>query len=249
MKRDLNYYREQIDKTDDEILRLFKERLEIAEQIAGYKEENGIPIFDPQREQEKIADIIGKANSEIRPHAKKLYSTLFEISRAHQAAVIAPVKKKILVINGPNLNLLGIRETSIYGNQSYNDLVEFIRGVCAESDVQVEIFQSNHEGEIVDKIQEFALENGVGNFAEGENATAGSAGIVINPAAYTHTSIAILDALKAVGIPAVEVHLSDIGSREPYRRISYVREACAACFMGMGFEGYAEALRYLAENV
>ena len=138
--------------------------------------------------------------------------------------------KKILIINGPNINLLGLREPEIYGAQSYAGLLEFIKKAAAEAGFYAHCFQSNSEGAIVDEIQR----------AYGEYD-----GIVINPAAYTHTSIAIPDALKAVGIPAVEVHLSDIQKREAYRRISYTSEACIATVAGKGFEGYREAIKLL----
>jgi len=137
---------------------------------------------------------------------------------------------KILVINGPNINLLGLREPDIYGIKNYASLLEFIRDVAAQQGVNVECMQSNHEGAIVDAIQA-----AYGRFD----------GIVINPAAYTHTSIAILDALKAVAIPAVEVHLSKIHEREAFRHLSYAGQACEKTFAGMGFEGYAQAIRYL----
>ena len=137
---------------------------------------------------------------------------------------------KFLVINGPNLNMLGLREPSIYGERSYKALVELIETVCREEGIQVEVFQSNHEGAIVDKIQA-----AYGVFD----------GIIINPAAYTHTSVAILDALKAVSIPAVEVHISDVSTRESFRQISYAGMACIKTYMGHGFEGYAMAIRYL----
>ena len=137
---------------------------------------------------------------------------------------------KFLVINGPNLNILGLREPSIYGERSYKALVELIETVCRDEEIQVEVFQSNHEGAIVDKIQA-----AYGVFD----------GIVINPAAYTHTSVAILDALKAVSIPAVEVHISDVSTRESFRQVSYAGMACIKTYMGHGFEGYAMAIRYL----
>lgn len=137
---------------------------------------------------------------------------------------------KLLVINGPNLNMLGIREPDIYGKQDFSALEEFIRQAAAECGAEVELFQSNHEGAIVDKIQ----------WAYGK-----MDGIVINPAAYTHTSVAILDALKAVGLPAVEVHLSDVNAREEFRHISYAGMACEKSFIGMGFEGYRAAIQYL----
>ncbi|MGI6174105.1 MAG: type II 3-dehydroquinate dehydratase [Christensenellales bacterium] len=137
---------------------------------------------------------------------------------------------KVRVINGPNLNMLGIREPSLYGAQSYNDLVRFIEDAAAEIGLEVDCFQSNHEGEIVECIQ-----NALGVYDA----------IVINPAAYTHTSIAILDALKAVALPAVEVHLSDVSTREAFRQISYAGMACVKTYMGLGFEGYRQALLYL----
>lgn len=139
----------------------------------------------------------------------------------------------LLVINGPNLNLLGIREPNIYGDQSFSALERFIQAAAQESGVSVELFQSNHEGAIVDKIQ---------------SAYGRMHGIVINPAAYTHTSVAILDALKAVALPAVEVHLSDVNSREPFRQISYAGMACEESFIGLGFEGYRRAIQYLCQK-
>lgn len=138
---------------------------------------------------------------------------------------------KILVINGPNLNMLGIREPDIYGAQSFSALEEFIRKSASELSIDVTLYQSNHEGAIVDVIQ--AAYN---NYD----------GIIINPAAYTHTSVAILDALKAVAIPTVEVHLSDINTREEFRKHSYVSLIAKKTICGLGFEGYREALKYFA---
>ena len=138
---------------------------------------------------------------------------------------------KFLVINGPNLNLLGLREPAIC-SRDFAALQDFIRAAAREAGVEVELFQSNHEGAIVDAIQ----------------AAYGTAdGIVINPAAYTHTSVAILDALKAVALPAVEVHLSDVSAREPFRQISYAGMACVKTYMGLGFEGYRQAILYLKQ--
>lgn len=140
---------------------------------------------------------------------------------------------KFLVINGPNLNLLGLREPAIYGSRSFAALQDFIRASAADAGVEVDLFQSNHEGAIVDAIQ----------------AAYGTAdGIVINPAAYTHTSVAILDALKAVSIPTVEVHISDVDAREPFRQISYAGIACVKTIKGHGLEGYREAMLYLKER-
>ena len=139
---------------------------------------------------------------------------------------------KILVINGPNLNMLGIREPDHYGRETYADLVSKIKRYCDEMSVDVRQFQSNHEGELVDIIQ---------------SAYKNADGIVINPGAYTHTSIAILDAVKAVGIPTVEVHISKVEEREDFRQISYVRLACVKTITGRGTDGYIEAIKYLTE--
>lgn len=141
---------------------------------------------------------------------------------------------KLLVVNGPNINMLGIREPEVYGNGTYIDLCNLVDNYCREKDIEVEFFQSNHEGDIVDIIQ-----NAHDNFD----------GIIINPAAYTHTSIAILDALKAVGIPAVEVHISDVSKREDYRQVSFIREYCKKSIMGFGFKGYLMAVDYFVELV
>ena len=137
---------------------------------------------------------------------------------------------KILVLNGPNINMLGIREPGIYGKSTFADLLTLLAQTAQVEGIEIEQFQSNHEGCLVDKIQE-----AYGKFD----------GIVINPAAYTHTSVAILDALKAVGIPAVEVHISDVSQREDFRQISYARLACCKTIMGHGLEGYREAILYL----
>ena len=140
---------------------------------------------------------------------------------------------KLMIINGPNLNLLGVREPDIYGKRDFAALEAFIWDVCRENGIECELYQSNHEGTIVDIIQ-----SALGRFD----------GIVINPAAYTHTSVAILDALKAVALPAVEVHLSDVSVREPFRQISYAGMACEKTFMGLGFDGYREAILYLKDK-
>ena len=140
---------------------------------------------------------------------------------------------KILVINGPNLNFLGIREPDIYGKNTFADLLHLLSAWAEELRVEVEQYQSNHEGDLVDNIQQ-----AYGKFD----------GIVINPAAYTHTSVAILDALKAVAIPAVEVHISDVDAREPFRRISYAGMACKHTIKGQGFDGYRQAMQWLVEH-
>ena len=141
---------------------------------------------------------------------------------------------KLLVINGPNLNLLGLREPGIYGKGTLSDLEDFLREVGKTEGVELSFFQSNHEGAIVDAIQ---AAYGVMD------------GIVINPAAYTHTSIAILDALKAVSLPAVEVHISQVSEREPFRQVSYAGMACVRTYMGLGFEGYRQAILCLKDHL
>lgn len=139
---------------------------------------------------------------------------------------------KILVLNGPNINMVGIREPGIYGKQTFADLLAMLNRVADEENLEIEQYQSNHEGALVDKIQE----------AYGK-----VDGIVINPAAYTHTSVAILDALKAVSIPAVEVHISDVDSREPFRQISYAGMACVKTIKGQGLDGYRQAVLFLKD--
>ncbi len=140
---------------------------------------------------------------------------------------------KILVLNGPNINMVGIREPGIYGKQTFADLLQLLDDTAKELGVEFEQFQSNHEGALVDKIQE--------SYGKVD-------GIVINPAAYTHTSVAILDALKAVSIPAVEVHISDVDAREPFRQVSYAGMYCEKTVKGQGLQGYAVAMRYLWEK-
>ncbi len=141
--------------------------------------------------------------------------------------------KKLLIINGPNINMLGIREPGIYGEQSYATLQNRIREYAASRRIEVELYQSNHEGDLVDRIQQ---------------AYGNTDGIVINPGAYTHTSIALLDAVKAVSIPTVEVHISDVSKREDFRQISYIRLACVKTISGHGIEGYIEAMQFLLDG-
>lgn len=142
---------------------------------------------------------------------------------------------KILVINGPNLNMLGIREPKHYGSESYADLQEKIKRFCAENGIGVEIKQSNHEGDLVDFIQSAYFD--------------GTDGIVINPGAYTHTSVALLDAVKSVSLPCVEIHISDLASREEFRQISYIRAACIATVSGEGTNGYISAIKLLTNHI
>ena len=138
---------------------------------------------------------------------------------------------KLLVINGPNLNMLGIREPALYGSGTYDALCEKIKRYCEENQISVDFYQSNHEGSLVDRIQQAYFEQ--------------VDGIVINPGAYTHTSIALLDAVKSVSIPTVEVHISKVEEREDFRQVSYIRAACVATVTGKGFDGYLEAIDIL----
>ena len=140
---------------------------------------------------------------------------------------------KILVLNGPNINMLGIREPGVYGKQTFQDLLALLNNTATEFDLEITQYQSNHEGDLVDQIQQaYGIYDG----------------IVINPAAYTHTSIAILDALKAVSIPTVEVHISDVDSREAFRKVSYAGLACAKTIKGQGLDGYRQAIIFLKDN-
>ncbi len=140
---------------------------------------------------------------------------------------------KISVINGPNINMLGIREPKIYGKENYGELLKSVKKHCKDRGIRVSCYQSNHEGDLVDKIQ---------------SSYEKTDGIVINPGAYTHTSIALLDALKSVNIPTVEVHISAVEKREDFRQISYIRDACVKTITGKGINGYLEAIDFLAEN-
>lgn len=141
---------------------------------------------------------------------------------------------KLLVINGPNLNLLGLREPGLYGTVDYDGLVQMIQTACQQRGIEVRFYQSNHEGDLVDAIQQARFD---------------CDGIVINPAAYTHTSIAILDALKAVNLPAAEVHITDVTKREPFRQISYAGMACQGHFIGEGLQGYIHAVDFLQQKI
>lgn len=142
---------------------------------------------------------------------------------------------KIFVLNGPNLNLLGVREPAVYGSDSYDDLCGKIKAYCLEKNIEVELYQSNHEGQLVELIHKAFFEN--------------CDGIVINPAAYTHTSVALLDAVKAVSIPTVEVHISDVSAREDFRQVSYIRAACVDTVSGEGFDGYIHGIQILENHI
>lgn len=242
-KNRLDEYRKNIDDIDENVIELIINRMKVCEDIAHFKQSNNLPITDRKREKEKLKAIVSYTDK-ISEHIKvnnedmyKVFSQIFEMSKNMQETVIKNNRERaenfFLVINGPNINMLGKREPEVYGNKSFDDLNKFILETADRYNVSVSLFQSNHEGDIVDKIQE---------------APDLFDAIIINPAAYTHTSIAIMDALKAINIPSVEVHLSNICERENYRNISYVGMACVKTIMGMGFDGYEEAIKFLCEE-
>lgn len=243
---DISECRKRIDGIDEKILELFEERMDAAAEIASAKKGNGIGVTDLGREEEILRRISAKSSGELEGYSRMLFRFMIELSKERQRKVLeaegtkpesegAEAKKvKLLVINGPNINMLGTREPEIYGDITYEELIRNIARYAQELGAEADFFQSNHEGSIVDAIQK---------------AIHIYDGIIINPAAYTHTSIAIPDALKACNIPAVEVHISDPEIREDYRRVSYTREACIATVKGEGVEGYMHALSILMDKL
>lgn len=236
---ELNDIRNEIDKIDDEIAMLLDKRFALVEQVAAAKIGINKQVRDTAREESILARV-----SKSVMHADSVsavFKNIFSASRANQTDIILKNARKnsdthfkaIKVINGVNLNMLGIREPDIYGDKSYSALEQFIENSANELNLYVSVVQFNHEGDIVDEIQ---------------NCLNKYDGIIINPGAYTHTSVAIADALKAVNIPVVEVHLSDVDSREPFRKISYIAPIAIKTIKGHGFEGYKMALETFKEN-
>lgn len=248
---DLNDFRNRINEIDKQIIELFVERMRIAAKIAEAKAAQNLPILDSSREKAVLRHVKEKAGKEFKDYAETLYQTMFNVSKSYQSELMAvktPLtpeitagnygKKnhiKLLVINGPNINMLGIREKNIYGNETYDALLQLLEKTFQEINVRGEVFQSNSEGALVERIQ--------AAYSDGTD------GIIINPAAYTHTSVAILDALKAVSLPAVEVHISNVTKREAFRQVSYAGMACVKTIAGMGFHGYVEAVHFLADYI
>ena len=231
---DLNEAREIINRADEQIISALKERMAAVTEVARYKQEHNLPVLDEKREEKVLERVANMAGDDLGDMARELYKHIMALSRDYQTKMLGrDDKKRLLVLNGPNLNMLGIREPAIYGHQTYADLTAYIRQEADRLGIQVEIFQSNHEGALVEKIQ---------------SAYQHFDGIVINPAAYTHTSVAILDALKAVSLPTVEVHLSDVSAREAFRQVSYAGMACEKTYAGYGFEGYKLAMEYLCQR-
>lgn len=248
---DLNDFRNRINEIDNQMIELFVERMQTAAKIADVKAAQNMPILDSSREKAVLQYVKEKAGKEFAGYAETLYQTMFNVSKSYQSELMAmktPLsteiitkncgKKnhiKLLVLNGPNINMLGIREKNIYGDETYDSLLQLLEKTFQEIGVKGEIFQSNSEGALVERIQAAYSDR--------------TDGIIINPAAYTHTSIAILDALKAVSLPAVEVHISNVAEREAFRQVSYAGMACVKTIAGMGFHGYVEAVRFLADYI
>lgn len=231
---DLNEARSIINRADEQIVSALKERMRAVTEVARYKQAHNLPVLDEKREEKVLGRVAAMAGDDLGDMARELYKHIMALSRDYQTKMLGRDGKiRLLVLNGPNLNMLGIREPDIYGKQTYADLTAYIRAEAEKLGADVEIFQSNHEGALVEKIQ-----SALNRFD----------GIVINPAAYTHTSVAILDALKAVALPAVEVHLSDVNAREAFRHVSYAGMACEKTYAGHGFEGYRLAMEYLCRR-
>ena len=231
---DLNEARSIINRADEQIIAALKERMRAVTEVARYKQAHDLPVLDEKREEKVLERVAAMAGDDLGDMARELYRHIMALSRDYQTKMLGRDGKiRLLVLNGPNLNMLGIREPDIYGRQTYADLAAYIRAEAEKLGADVEIFQSNHEGALVEKIQ-----SALHHFD----------GIVINPAAYTHTSVAILDALKAVALPAVEVHLSDVSAREAFRHVSYAGMACEKTYAGHGFEGYKLAMEYLCQR-
>ena len=231
---DLNEARDIINRADEQIVSALKERMRAVTEVARYKQAHNLPVLDEKREEKVLERVAAMAGDDLGGMARELYRHIMALSRDYQTKMLGRDGRiRLLVLNGPNLNMLGIREPAIYGKQTYADLTAYIRAEAEKLGANVEIFQSNHEGALVEKIQ-----SALHHFD----------GIVINPAAYTHTSVAILDALKAVALPAVEVHLSDVSAREAFRQVSYAGMACEKTYAGHGFEGYKLAMEYLCRR-
>ncbi len=231
---DLNEARSIINHADEQIIAALKERMRAVTEVARYKQAHDLPVLDEKREEKVLERVAAMAGDDMSDMARELYRHIMALSRDYQTKMLGRDGKiRLLVLNGPNLNMLGVREPDIYGKQTYADLAAYIRAEAEKLGADVTIFQSNHEGALVEKIQ-----SALHHFD----------GIVINPAAYTHTSVAILDALKAVALPAVEVHLSDVSAREAFRQASYAGMACEKTYAGHGFEGYKLAMEYLCRR-
>lgn len=234
--KDISESRKNIEDIDRKMAELFEKRMRCSYEIAVYKQAKGIPILDSSREKALLERNESYIEAdELKPYYRQFMQDIMDISKQYQKSLYKEenAKIKIRVINGPNINMLGIREPDIYGRITYKELVRMIEEHAAAKDIYVEIMQSNHEGDLVDMLQDCHEKID---------------GIVINPGACTHTSVAILDALKAVDIPAVEVHISELDKREDFRQISYIRQACMATVTGHGVKGYLEAIDMLIGN-
>ena len=237
-ENNLSDLRRRIDGIDDQLIRLLKERMDCTDEIGNRKAKDGTPVRNAAREEEILQKVDALVPEDMREDIRQLYRALFACSKTRQRrnpvrqGNAADGRPAVLVLNGPNLNLLGIREPDLYGRLDYAALEDYLEQCGQKEGLSVTCVQSNSEAYLVERIQ---------------NARGSYDGIVINPAAYTHTSVALLDALKAVSLPCVEVHLTDVSAREDFRTVSYVREACLDCFAGYGFEGYGKALSLLKQ--
>lgn len=237
MSMELDEARCKIRAVDCAMQELFLRRMGLVAEVAAYKAAHGLPVEDATQEARMTAEL-GAAVSEpaLRAAYERFLGGVVQTSKEWQRHLIARdgSKMRILVINGPNINMLGVREPEVYGTDTFATLCARIEEHARVLGVSVELYQSNHEGALVDKIQA-----ALGVFD----------GIIINPGAYTHTSIALLDALRAVALPAVEVHLSDVSAREDFRQISYIRAACMATICGRGIAGYLDAMDVLVARL
>ncbi len=228
-KFELERLRGEIDSIDEKLLMLFEDRLKLVKDIGRLKNENALSILDISR-QKQLLDRIGKRSSaELHSYDEKLFKQIMLISKEYQASKISGTKR-VLIINGPNMNMLGEREVDVYSSDSYEDMINEVIDEAVRLNVSVDFVQHNSEADIIESVQ----------MAKGLYC-----GIIINPAAYTHTDLAIADAIRAVDIKSVEVHVSDISVREDYRAVSYISEACCDVISGEGIYGYVKALRII----
>ncbi len=228
-KFELERLRKEIDSIDEQLLMLFEDRLRLVKDIGSVKQKSDMPILDVKRQKQLLDRIKKLSNSQLHSYDEKLFKQIMLISKEYQASIVS-CHKRVLVINGPNMNMLGEREVEVYSSDSYEDMIDEVIAEADRLNVRVDFVQHNSKADIIESVQ---MAKGV------------YYGIIINPAAYTHTDLAIADAIRAVGIKTVEVHISDISKREDYRVVSYISEACCDVIYGQGIYGYVQALRII----
>ncbi len=231
---ELEEYRSELNEIDAAIDTLLRERFTVVAQLAQFKQEKGLPIRDLQREKQILSRFLHDSVQDDASYRKAVWESILAQSCLMQRQLIGNHEglPRILVIHGPNMTELGAREPELYGEASYAQLLQFIQNTCDELGCCPYFYQSNHEGDLVDAILAAKTDMNA---------------ILINPAAYTHTSVAIADALRSTSLPAAEVHLTDITSREPERRVSLIRQACCINVSGEGFTGYQKAICKLCD--